>query len=139
MITNMLLYQYNIEGVICIKLFFIKIINGRNEVKEYIETLRKENNKDSKIKMNKIIAYMRRLKERGLSLGENYIKHIDKQIWELRPLKDRILFAYIENNEFIILSYFTKQTQKTPKREIQKAKKYLEDYKRRKKICMIKN
>lgn len=83
--------------------------------------------------MNKIIAYMRRLKERGLSLGENYIKHIDKQIWELRPLKDRILFGYIENNEFIILSYFTKQTQKTPKREIQKAKKYLEDHKRRNK------
>lgn len=81
--------------------------------------------------MNKIIAYMRRLKERGLSLGENYIKHIDKQIWELRPLKDRILFGHMENNEFIILSYFMKQTQKTPRKEIQKAKRYLEDYKGR--------
>lgn len=129
----MLLYQYNIEGAICIKLFFIKTINGRNEVKEYIERLRKDNNKDSRIKMNKIIAYMRKLKERGLSLGEDYIKHIDKQIWELRPLRDRILFGYIENNEFIILSCFMKQTQKTPRREIQKAKRYLEDYKRRNK------
>ena len=88
----MLLYQYNIEGAICIKLFFIKTINGRNEVKEYIERLRKENNKDSRIKMNKIIAYMRRLKERGLSLGENYIKHIDTKNTQKRNSKSKEIF-----------------------------------------------
>lgn len=74
---------------------------------------------------------MRRLKERGLALGTPYIKHIDEEIWELRPLRDRILFAYWENNKFIILSYFIKQTQKTPKKEIEKAKRYLYDYKKR--------
>jgi len=68
------------------------------------------------------------LKEKGLSLGTPYIKHIDGEIWELRPLRDRILFAYFDNNEFILLSIFMKQTQKTPQREIEKAKRYLEDY-----------
>ena len=74
---------------------------------------------------------MRRLSDRGLNLGAPYIKHVDQEIWELRPLRDRILFAYWENNKFIILSHFMKQTQKTPKKEIEKAKRYLYDYKKR--------
>ena len=45
-------------------------------------------------------------------------------------MRDRILFAYWDNNKFIILSQFVKRTQKTPKREIEKAKSYLEDYKK---------
>ena len=71
------------------------------------------------------------LRENGLSIGEPYIKHLDNDIWELRPLRDRILFAYFDNNKFILLSIFIKQTQKTPQREIEKAKKLLEDYKKR--------
>lgn len=64
----------------------------------------------------------------GLRLGEPYIKHLDNDIWELRPLRDRILFAYWDNNRFILLSIFMKQTQKTPQREIDKAKRNLEDF-----------
>ena len=105
--------------------------NGRSEVVEYIKSLQKKNDKDSKIKFNKIVAYIRLLREHGLSLGTPYIKHLDTEIWELRPLRDRILFAYWDNNKFILLSYFMKQTQKTPPREIEKAKKLLKDYKNR--------
>ena len=71
------------------------------------------------------------LKINGLNLGEPYIKHIENEIWELRPLRDRILFASWSNNKFILLSVFMKQTQKTPRREIEKAKELLKDYKRR--------
>ena len=71
------------------------------------------------------------LKINGLNLGEPYIKHIDNEIWELRPLRDRILFASWSNNKFILLSVFVKKTQKTPKREIERAKDLLRDYKRR--------
>ena len=41
------------------------------------------------------------------------------------------LFAAFDNNKFILLSVFTKKTQKTPKREIEKAERLLKDYKRR--------
>ena len=105
--------------------------NGKSEVGEYIRGLQKKNDKDSKIKFNKIVAYIRLLREHGLSLGTPYIKHLDSEIWELRPLRDRILFAYWDNNKFILLSYFMKQTQKTPPREIEKAKRLLKDYKNR--------
>lgn len=33
----------------------------RSEIKEYINNLRKENSKDSKIKFNKIVSYIRML------------------------------------------------------------------------------
>lgn len=102
--------------------------NGKSEVKEYIKSLRKSNNKNSKIKFNKIISYIRMLKQNGLELGIPYMKHLVDNIWELRPLRDRILLTYLENNEFILLTIFMKKTQKTPKREIEKAKRLLRDY-----------
>ena len=71
------------------------------------------------------------LQENGIALGSPYIRHLEGDIWELRPLRDRILFAKLNNNEFVLLSIFIKKTQKTPKYEIIKAKKYLEDYIRR--------
>jgi len=106
--------------------------NGRSEVYEYIEKLRnKKDNKDAKIKINKITAYINQLSKKGLALGEPYIKRIDNNIWELRPLRDRILFAYCGNNRFMLLNVFMKATNKTPSREKEKAKRLLEDYKKR--------
>lgn len=106
-------------------------IHGNSEVNDYFETLQKSIAKDDRIKAKKIRMYMRLLKEYGLTLNELYIKKLDNEIWELRPLRDRFLFAYWNGNKFIILSHFLKQTQKTPRSEIEKAKRFLEDYKNR--------
>lgn len=59
------------------------------------------------------------------------MKYIDNDIWELRPLRDRILFAYFENNSFILLNMFMKKTRKTPQKEIDKAKRLLKDWRDR--------
>lgn len=106
-------------------------IHGNSEVNDYFEKLQKSNSKDDRIKANKIRMYMRLLKEYGLTLNEPYIKHLEEDIWELRPLRERFLFAYWTGNKFVILSHFMKQTQKTPKSEIEKAKRFFEDYKKR--------
>ena len=105
--------------------------DGRNEIQEYLVTLQQRKDKDSRIKSNKIIAYVNMLKKYGLQIGQPYIKRLNDEIWELRPLRDRILFAYYENNTFILLNVFVKQTQKTPKKEIKKAEKLLMDFKKR--------
>ena len=105
--------------------------NGKSEVYEYIKELKKNNSKENKQKVKKIDLYIDLLSEYGFSLTEPYIKKIDKEIWELRPLRDRILFASWCNNKFILLSVFMKQTQKTPKNEIEKAQRLLEEYKKR--------
>lgn len=105
--------------------------NGKSDIKDYIRNLQAHNNKENNIKLNKILAYTRMLREKGLALGTPYIKHIDSEIWELRPLRDRILFAYFNNTKIVLLTYFMKKTQKTPVKEIERAKRYLEDYKNR--------
>lgn len=104
---------------------------GRSEVYEYIKDLKKKSNKENKQKAKKIDLYIDLLSEYGFTLSEPYIKKIENEIWELRPLRDRILFASWCNNKFVLLSVFMKKTQKTPKREIEKAKRLLEDYKKR--------
>lgn len=105
--------------------------NGESEVRNYLHELQSSNNKNNKIKFNKITMYIDLLAQYGLSLNEPYIKRIDSDIWELRPLRDRILFTSWCNNKFVLLSVFMKKTRKTPKKEIEKAKRLLEDYKRR--------
>ncbi len=105
--------------------------SGKSEISEYLQYLQHNTSKDNRVKFNKISSYIEALSLYGLNLKEPYIKKIDKDIWELRPLKDRILFTTWHNNKFILLSIFMKQSQKTPKREIKKAKRLLEDYKRR--------
>ena len=116
---------------ILFQILIYKDKNGKSEVEQYIIELKKKNNKDSRIKFEKIISYIRNLEDDGLSIGEPYIKHLKRDIWELRPLRDRILFAGLCNNRFILLSVFMKQTRKTPKSEIERAQRLLQDYKKR--------
>lgn len=67
----------------------------------------------------------------GKELSLPYIKHIEGDIWELRPLKDRIFFVAWYNGSYVLLHQFRKETQKTPTREIEKAKREYEDLKER--------
>lgn len=115
------------------KIIFYKDKNGKSAIEDYIQMLQDKgmSNKDTRIKVNKIISYINQLSIKGLEIGEPYIKHLDEKIWELRPLRDRILFAYCDNNKFILLHHFMKKTQKTPRKEIKKAKSNLENFKKR--------
>ncbi len=56
------------------------------------------------------------------------VKHLDDDIWELRPGFNRVFFFYHENDTYVLLHRFRKKTQKTPRREIDKAIKEREDY-----------
>ncbi|MCI5655681.1 MAG: type II toxin-antitoxin system RelE/ParE family toxin [Candidatus Pseudoruminococcus sp.] len=107
---------------------FYKDKNGKEPVKEYIKELQAKKDKNSRINLNKIRDYLKTLSEYGTMAGEPYIKHLEGEIWELRPLRNRILFFYWNGDSFILLSCFVKKTQKTPKREIEKTKKLMNNY-----------
>lgn len=108
-------------------IYFYKDRNGNEPVKEYLAELAEKKDKDSRIKLNKIRDYMKTLSVYGTQAGEPYIKHLDGEIWELRPLRDRILFVAWVNGSYVLLHQFMKKTQKTPAREIEKAKRELAD------------
>jgi phage-related protein len=79
----------------------------------------------------KIVAYIDILEEKGTRIGEPVTKHLDGEIWELRPLNNRILYAFYKDNIFILLHHFIKKTTKTPPLEIAQAKRNLADYRER--------
>lgn len=106
---------------------FYKDAKGNEPVRSYIMELAGKRNKDSRIKLNKIRDYIKILSEHGTQAGEPYIKHLDGDIWELRPLRDRILFVGWANGSYVLLHHFMKKTQKTPAREIDRAKRELTD------------
>lgn len=106
---------------------FYKDKDGKEPVAEYIISLSKKNDKNSRIKLNKILDYINILKEHGKSAGVPYMKHIEGEYGELRPLRDRIFFVAWNGDSFILLHHFMKKTQKTPKREIEQAKKEYTD------------
>ena len=109
------------------KIHFYRDKNGNEPVAEYITDLALKKDKDSRIKLNKIRDYIKILSEYGTQAGQPYIKHLDGEIWELRPLRDRIFFVGWINGSYVLLHQFMKKTQKTPAREIEKAKRELAD------------
>ena len=114
------------------EIIFYKNTKGEQPVLEYMRELSKNSSKDSRIKLNKINDYIQALSVYGTEqLSENYVKHLEGDIWELRPLRDRILFAGVVDGKYVLLHQFMKKTQKTPMKEIKKAKKELKDFKER--------
>lgn len=113
------------------KIYFYKDKRGKQPVYDYLLELKGKNDKDSRIKLNKHNDYLQALAEFGLKLGEPYIKHLQGDIWELRPARDRSLFAVWQGDSFVLLHCFVKKTQKTPKREIEQALREWSDFKAR--------
>lgn len=110
------------------EILFYKDKRGREPVKDYIHELEASGGKDARIKLTKIRDYVRALQLYGTAAGEPYMKHLDGDIWELRPIRDRILFAGFADGSFVLLHQFVKKTQKTPAREIERAVHELADF-----------
>ncbi|MCL1941873.1 MAG: type II toxin-antitoxin system RelE/ParE family toxin [Synergistaceae bacterium] len=105
-----------------------KDAHGNQPIKEYLSGLAGKTDKDSRIKLCKIDYYLQALREYGTRVGEPFVKHIDGDIWELRPLHDRFFFFCWQGDSFILLHHFVKKTQKTPKKEIEQAERNLNNF-----------
>lgn len=114
--------MYNIE--------FYENQSGESELWNFLEKLRNEAaaNKDSRIQYKQMMFYIELLQNNGTRLGENITKHLDNEIWELRPGTNRVFYFFIEKDTFVLLHHFRKKSQKTPRREIEKAKAERKDY-----------
>lgn len=107
--------------------------NGVSELWDFLNDLKKRalTSKDARVQHKQIVQYIQLLEDHGTRLGENIAKHLDEDIWELRPGNNRVLFFYYKDNTFVLLHHFRKKTKKTPKREISRAKFERDDWIRR--------
>ena len=105
--------------------------DGFSELNDELMKLAKkaDSSKDARIQFEQITLYIELLKNQGTKMSPNITKHLEDEIWELRPGFNRVLYFYFENNTFVLLHMFRKKTQKTPKSEIEKAHKECNDYK----------
>ena len=111
-------------------LIFYEDSRGFSDVENYLDELleKAKTSKEHRLNYEKIMAYLQVLSVKGTKAGKPYVKRIDEEIWELRPLKNRIFFFYKKENSYVLLHHFIKKTQKTPNKEIEKARNEMLDY-----------
>jgi phage-related protein len=111
-------------------IIFYEDKNGYSELYEELMRIAEGagRNKDLRIQYKQIAYCVELLKNQGTNMPTNIAKHIQDDIWELRLGNNRVLYFYFENNTFVLLHMFRKQTQKTPISEIKKAKKERNDF-----------
>lgn len=109
---------------------FYEDANGESDVLQFLEDLRSKmgSNKDARIQYKQAAYSIQLLQENGTRLPEGITKYLEDGIWELRPGNNRIFYFYFENNTFVLLHQFRKKTQKTPRRELERAKSKRDDY-----------
>ena len=112
------------------KVIFYKHQDGSEPIKDILLALSQKarSNKNDRIQFNKISTYIRALQLYGTRVGQPVVKHIDGDLWELRPLENRIFFFYWRDNTFVLLHHFIKKSQKTPPKEIEQARNNMKDF-----------
>lgn len=111
-------------------IIFYKDKVGRSQIVDYLDELQEKakTDKNARINREKILSYMAALAEYGTRIGKPIVKHIDGNMWELRPLANRIFFFYWKDNKFVMVHHYIKKSQKSPKKELEQARKNIKDY-----------
>lgn len=119
---------------------FYETRNGERPAWDFLETLRIKtaSNKDARIQYRQAVMYIDLLAMNGTNLSENITKHLEEDIWELRPGNNRVFYFFVQReaddkkDTYVLLHQFRKKSQKTPRREIEQAKRERNDYLSRK-------
>ena len=104
---------------------FYKDARGALPVDEWIRT-------HGETERARIFRTIELLRTHGIALQMPYARHLRGKIWELRVKSGsnayRILYAAVVGRRFVLLHGFSKQTAKTPAREMETAERRLADY-----------
>ncbi len=111
------------------EVLFYETEKGEQPAKEFLLSL------DKKMRA-KMVDTISILQDNGYELREPYSKHLSEGIFELRAKLGtditRVLYFFYVDRHIILTNGFIKKTNKTPTKEIERAKKYRSDYLRRK-------
>lgn len=107
---------------------FYDLPNGTEPALDFIKSL----DVKMRAKLEKSIALLQQV---GPELRLPYSEHLDDGIFEIRAKQGtnitRVLYFFFVGKKIILTNGFVKKTQKTPKKELDLAKKYCAEYKSR--------
>ena len=101
--------------------------NGHNEFEEFYNSLPTKDR-------NKLRATIDMIEKAGIqpAIQLEWVKKLNPEIYEIRSKISsniqRALYFHIKNNQYIITHGFTKKTQKTPIKEIIRAKQIKQEF-----------
>ncbi len=89
------------------KIDFYENEKGESEVRDFLSLLWKKslNSKDARIQYEQIFSQIELLKSDGTNLPSNITKHIEENIWELRPGHNRVLYFCWLDDTFNVSSF----------------------------------
>lgn len=100
---------------------FYTTARGERPVEEYIADLPKDERAQA-------VRDLDLLEEFGVALGMPYVRHIEGDLWELRPGPHRVFYCIVTGRRCILLCCYRKRSQRAPKREIARALRYMTDW-----------
>ena len=111
-----------------LEVVFYEKADGTVPVQEFLRSI------DAKMRA-KVAKAIDMLKANGYELREPYSKPLGDGIFELRVQVatniTRVLYFFIVNGKAVLTHGFVKKTDKTPRAEIRRARRYREDYQAR--------
>ncbi|MFD1421903.1 type II toxin-antitoxin system RelE/ParE family toxin [Lactiplantibacillus songbeiensis] len=116
------------------KIDFYEDVSGYSELKDFLEELDNSHQPSDQVLLRKIFYQISRLRALGPQLREphsKFLKGLRYPLMELRPIPERIFYATGQVNHYILLHHYLKRQNSTSNREVKKALKFLEDWKRR--------
>ena len=125
----MLVYALIYEDVFSV--YALEKDDGSCDIAELLDTSYSNNKEDENLRA----AMVRRIE--GIAKGNlpisNVHHSIDEGIWQISSGKYRLLYFFDAGRRIICTHYFIKEKDKTPRKEIGKAKKHRDNYFRAKK------
>jgi phage-related protein len=102
--------------------------NGSEPYMEFLEQVTRAGRKASLARIKATVDVLGEFGAQALATTGR-AEYLDGGIWELRTHSYRVMFFHDEwRNNFVLLQGFIKQTQRTPQREMENAKRLRDGY-----------
>ncbi len=90
---------------------FYRTVTGYCNIEDFLDDLlsRAPTNKDARIQHKQVAQYIQFLEDFGTRLGDNVTKHLEDDIWELRPGNNRVLFFLFQGRHVCAFAPFSKE------------------------------
>ena len=104
-----------------IRIYFFETPSGKSPIKKFIDGLPRPD----------LARFLEEIEAHGLNASRVIFKPLEGKLWEIKfnsPSSGyRVLYVLLEKDMMIWLHVFSKKTQKTPKRELNLARKRLKE------------